>query len=174
MRTRHIGGIGGRPALALVPPLPDIDEHAAPRRTVTFCSHCGAEPAADTVIGATRVCADCGLGLLLQAQSDAAPGPGDAFVVADDSLSVCAVSAAAEQLLATLETEAINQPITRLLVPADAERNGANLATAITWAARGDGAVHRAVVRPANTFGIRIAVRIAACGPRSAALLVFE
>ena len=119
------------------------------------------------MIGPTRVCARVRPGLLLQAQSAAAPGPGDAFVVADDSLSVCAVSAAAEQLLATLETDAINQPITRLLVPADAEGNGANLATAITWAARGDGAVHRAVVRPANTFGIRITARIAACGPRS-------
>lgn len=174
MRTTHIGGIGGRPALALVPPLPETGEQTAPTRTVTFCSHCGAEPAADAVISSTRVCGDCGLGLLLQAESDAAPGAGDAFVVTDDALSVCAVSAAAERLLATLEIEAINQPITRLLVSAEAEGNGANLATAITWAARGDGAVHRTVVRPANTFGIRITARIAACGPRSAALLVFE
>ena len=174
MRGRHIGGIGGRPALALVPPLPEIDEHAAPTRTVTFCSHCGSEPAADAVISSTRVCGECGLGLLLHAGSVAAPEPGAAFIVTDDSLSVCAVSAAAEQLLATLETEAINQPITRLLVPADAEGASANLAAAITWAARGDGAVYRAKVRPANTFGIRITARIAACGPRSAALIVLE
>ena len=174
MRKRHIRGMGGRPALALVPPLPESEEFAAPTRTVTFCSHCGVEPAADAVIGSTRVCGECGLGLLLHAGSDAAPDPGAAFVVTDDSLSVCAVSAAAEKLLATLETEAINQPITRLLVPADAEGNGANLATAITWSARGDGSVHRAIVRPANTFGIRVTARIAACGPRSAALIVFE
>jgi hypothetical protein len=174
MRTGHLRGKSGRPALALVPPLPEPGEQTAPARTVTFCSHCGAEPAADAVIGTTRVCGACGLGLLLQAGSDAAPAAGDAFVVTDETLSVCAVSAGAEQLLATMETDAINHPITRLLVPAEAEGRGANLAAAITWAARGDGAVHRTVVRPANTFGIRITARIAACGPRSAALLVFE
>ena len=174
MRTRHMRGTGGRPALAVVPPLPEISEQTVPARTVTFCSHCGAEPAADAILSSTRVCGACGLGLLLHAGSGVAPALGDAFVVADDSLSVCAVSAAAERLLATREPDAINRLITRLLVPADAEGNGANLAAAITWAARGDGAVHRTVVRPANTFGIRITARIGACGPRSAALLVFE
>lgn len=174
MRTRHIRGRWGQRALALVPPLPETAEQTAPTRTVTFCGHCGAEPAADAVISPTRVCGACGLGLLLQARSDVAPAAGDAFVVTDDSLSVCAVSAAAERLLATMETDAVNQPITRLLVPADAEGQGANLAAAITWAARGDGSVHHTVVRPANTFGIRLTARIASCGPRSAALLVFE
>lgn len=159
-----------RPALALVPPLPEV---AAP--TVSFCGHCGAEPGAAAASSPTRVCADCGLGLLLQASADVAPGMGDAFVVVDDSLSVCGVSGAGERLLATLETDAVNQPITRLLVPADAEgRGGANLAASITWAARGDGGVRRTVVRPANTFGVRMTIRIAACGPPHAALLVFE
>jgi hypothetical protein len=65
--------------------------------------------------------------------------------------------------------------VTRLLVPADAEgKDGANLAAAITWAARGDTGVQRTVVRPANIFGVRLKARVAACGPPRAALLVFE
>ena len=163
----------GRPALALVPqPAPAV---TAPAPAVTFCGHCGAEPTGRDAISPTRVCADCGLGLLLRCSADVAPAAGQAFLVVDDSLSVCAVSATAEELLATFETDAVNRPITQLLVPADAEGNsGSNLASAITWAARGDGGVYRAVVRPANTFGVRMTVRVAACGPPNAALMVFE
>jgi hypothetical protein len=165
----------GRPALALVPPPAPERELAAPAPAVFFCGHCGAEPSAGSASGPTRVCADCGLGLLLRCVADVAPVAGDAFVVIDDSLSVCAVSAGAEELLKTLETEAVNLPMTRLLVPAEAEGNaGANLASAITWAARGDDGVYRTVVRPANTFGVRMSARIAACGPPRAALMVFE
>jgi hypothetical protein len=157
-----------RPGLALVTPL-------APE--VMFCSHCGTRPEAGEPISPTRVCTGCGLGLLLQCAEDAAPKPGDAFVVLDHTLSVCAVSAAAEKLLATPEIEAVNVPVGSLLVPAEAEaedNNGAGLAAAIIWAARGDGGVSRTVVRPANTFGVRLSARIAGCGPPRAALLVFE
>jgi hypothetical protein len=95
--------------------------------------------------------------------------------VLDHTLSVCAVSAAAERLLATREIDVVNAHVTRLLVPADAEgKDGANLAAAITWAARGDTGVQRTVVRPANIFGVRLKARVAACGPPRAALLVFE
>ena len=93
----------------------------------------------------------------------------------DSSLSVCAVSAAAERLLDTPETGAVNRHITQLLVPADAEAQGpTNLAVAVTWAARGDDAMRKVVVRPANTFGVRLTARIASCGPPTAALVVFE
>jgi hypothetical protein len=121
------------------------------------------------------VCAECGLGLLLECAEDVAPEPGDPFLVLDHTLSVCAVSAAAERLLATPEIDAVNVPIGNLLMPADAEGSGgAGLAAAIIWAARGDAGVTRAVVRPANTFGVRLNVRVAGCGPPRAALLVFE
>jgi hypothetical protein len=161
----------GRPALALVPPL----ESAQYTPTVSFCGHCGAEPKRSQMISPTRVCADCGLGLLLHCAADLAPRPGDAFLILDATLSVCGVSAAAEDLLVTTETDAIHHPITKLLVPADAEASaGANLASAISWAARGDGDVYRTVVRPANTFGVRMTARIGPCGPPQAALLVFE
>ena len=143
---------------------------------MSFCSHCGARPhTADVASRVSRVCANCELGLLLESAADVAPAPGEAFVVLDSSLSVCAVSAAAEKLLATQETDAVNRHVTELLVPADAESQGhENLAVAITWAARGDGGCRTAVVRPANTFGVRLTVRIAGCGPQRAALVVFE
>jgi hypothetical protein len=158
-----------RPALALVPPpAPEAPE-------VTFCGHCGIRPQSDEATSPTRVCASCGLGLLLRCGDDVAPAPGDPFLVLDHTLSVCAVSAAAEKLLATREIDVVNAHITRLLVPADAEgSDSAGLSAAITWAARGDTGVHRTVVRPANIFGVRLQARIAGCGPPRAALLVFE
>jgi hypothetical protein len=95
--------------------------------------------------------------------------------VLDHTLSVCAVSAAAERLLATREIDVVNAPITRLLVPADAENDGGTgLVAAVVWAARGDASVTKTVVRPANMFGVRLKARIAGCGPPRAALLVFE
>jgi hypothetical protein len=159
----------GRPALALVQPLaPGVPE-------VRFCSHCGTRPRPGDAISPTRVCAECGLGLLLQCAENVAPKPGDPFLVLDHTLSVCALSAAAERLLATPEIEAVNVPIGNLLVAADAEDNGgASLAAAVIWAARGDGGVTQTVVRPANTFGVRLNARVAGCGPPRAALLVFE
>lgn len=139
---------------------------------ISFCSHCGSQPSGEL---ATRVCEDCGLGLLLQTQADAAPQRGAPFIVVDATLSICAVSNAAEKLLATLEIDAVNRHVTELLVPADAEaQDGVSLAAAITWAARGDDVAHAVTVRPANTFGVRLHACIAACGPPRAALVVFN
>jgi hypothetical protein len=95
-------------------------------------------------------------------------------MVVDATMSVCAVSSAAERLLATNETDAVNRHVTELLVPADAESAGPqNLAVALTWAARGDDGAHSVTVRPANTFGVRLKAQIGSCGPPRAALLVF-
>jgi hypothetical protein len=114
------------------------------------------------------------MGLLLEAAADAVPAERGAFLVLDGSLSVCAVSGAAEKLLATNETEAVNRHVTELLTPADAEAQGPeNLAVAVTWAARGDDGTRTVVVRPSNTFGVRLRARISSCGPPRAALLVF-
>jgi hypothetical protein len=161
-----------RAALTLV-------SHVAPETTtpdVWFCGHCGTRPSSqDQSSNGRRVCDSCSLGLLLQSNGDVAPHAGDAFLVLDGSMSVCAVSGAAEELLATHETEAVNRHITELLVPADAEAQGREtLAVAVTWAARGDGETRRVTVRPANTFGVRLSARIASCGPPRAALLVFD
>jgi hypothetical protein len=164
------GQRAARAALALVP------NPAPTPATITFCGHCGARPGlSDVSQAASRVCQSCSLGLLLEAAEETAPPAGGAFVVLDGALSVCAVSRAAERLLATSETDAVNRHITELLMPADAEGQGApNLAAAVTWAARGDDSMRRVVVRPANTFGVRLTARISSCGPPRAALVVFE
>jgi hypothetical protein len=123
----------------------------------------------------SRVCGDCGLGLLLEARADVAPNAGNAFLVLDRALAVCAVSHGAERLLATREPDAVNRHVTDLLMPAGAEENGSeSLSVAVAWAARGDGGTRTAVVRPANTFGIRLTARISSCGPPRAALVILD
>lgn len=164
----------GRAALRLVStPL----ERETPAPLVTFCSHCGTRPAPAqaTKVSSSRVCGDCGLGLLLESRADVAPNVGDAFLVLDRALAVCAVSRGAERLLATSEPDTVNRHVTDLLMPAGAEeKRGESLSVAVAWAARGDSGVRTTVVRPANTFGIRLTARIAGCGPPRAALLVLE
>lgn len=166
----------GRPALRLV-----ASPEAVPTApSVPFCSHCGTRPFAPGNGNAmsspgSRVCGSCGLGLILEAAEDIAPNAGGAFLVLDRALAVCAVSAGAERLLATSEPDAVNRHVTQLLMPAEAEEDGGDsLSVAVAWAARGDGPIRTTVVRPANTFGIRLTARIAGCGPPRAALLVLE
>lgn len=160
----------GRAALAVVP-----DTAPATTPSVWFCSHCGSHEDTEDDAPSSRVCGDCGLGVLLETRADIAPRQDSAFLVLDHNLSVCAVSAAAERLLAMKETEAVHRHLTELLVPADAESSGpSNLASAVVWAANGDDASHTVTVRPATTFGIRLSARIAHCSPPSGALLVFE
>jgi hypothetical protein len=140
---------------------------------VCFCGHCGVH--ADAPTSTSRVCTGCGLGVMLTADASLAPAPGAPFVIVDCSLSVCAVSRGAEQLLGVTETAAVNRHVTELFVPAEAEaEDPANLAVAIAWAARGEEPGHRhATIRPANVFGVRMPARIGRCGPPTAALVLF-
>jgi hypothetical protein len=154
------------PHLRLVPAV------AEPRPQKTFCGHCGEEPSGD-IHG--RVCESCGLGVLLSANADAAPGPNDPFMIVDGSLCVCAVSRVAEELLGTDETEAVNRHLSEFLVPADAEASGPeNLMDLVNNAASDTSEAHVAVVRPPDEFGIRFRVQVGACGPPRAALLVLS
>jgi hypothetical protein len=154
------------PHLRLVPAV------AEPRPQKTFCGHCGEEPSSD-IHG--RVCESCGLGVLLSANADAAPGPNDPFMIVDGSLCVCAVSRVAEELLGTDETEAVNRHLSEFLVPADAEASGPeNLMDLVINAASDTSEAHVAVVRPPDEFGIRFRVQVGACGPPRAALLVLS
>jgi PAS domain-containing protein len=121
-----------------------------------------------------RVCRACGLGLLLETRADAVPTERDAFVVIDNALLVQAVSRRAQALLAVTEEEAVNRPISDLLMTADAESQGNRLAAAIAQAADGGSESLSTFVRPWNTFGVRIRARIAPCGPPRAALLVLD
>jgi hypothetical protein len=157
-----------RPVLRLVPAPRSID-------WIWFCGHCAARPRrGEPPAPNARVCPACGLGLLLETRGDVAPRTSEAFLVVDSALRVQALSRRAEVLLGMDESSAIDQPVAALLVPADAESAGpADLAAAIASAIPSEDRVE-AFVRPWNTFGVRIRVRIAACGPPRAALLVLE
>jgi hypothetical protein len=159
----------GRTALRLV----DATSEEAWR---WFCGHCGAVPAnSQTPAPTARVCRECELGLLLQTRADVLPGGDSAFLVVDSSLSIQAVSRTAELALGVGESDAVNRHIGEFLIPADAEAaTPVGLAIAITRAAGGDQTATEVFVRPGNTFGVRLRVRIAACGPPPAALLVLE
>jgi hypothetical protein len=122
-----------------------------------------------------RVCSNCGLGLMLEARVDLAPAPSDAFIVVDSMLAVEAMSELAERLLEITEQCAIHRPIRDLLTPAGVEgASDAGLIRAIVDGATGSGELASLCVRPRNTFGVRLRVRIGACGPPRAALVVFD
>jgi hypothetical protein len=145
---------------------------AEPKPQTTFCGHCGAEPDGDAF---GRVCESCGLGVLLSANADVAPGPSAPFMIVDGSLCVCAVSRVAEELLGTEETDAVNRHLSEFLVPADAEAAGGdNLMDLVINAASDASEARVAVVRPPDEFGIRFRVQVGACGPPRAALLVLS
>jgi hypothetical protein len=113
------------------------------------------------------------MGVLLRTRSDAAPRAHDAFLIADASLSVQAMSEQAEKALGLREVDAINRHVTELLITADTEALGPRgLAEAITCAAAGDEEPTSLTVRPSGSFGIRLRAQIAPCGPPAAALLV--
>jgi hypothetical protein len=150
---------------------------ATPR--VVFCSHCARTPEGGLApeVG-SRVCTRCSLGLLLEAPAALAPKTTEAFVVVDRSLAVHALSKRAEKLLGLRELDAIDKRITDLLVPADAEAQGAHVLSALlVEAAAGVDDVTHAVVRPADEFGVRFAARVGPCGwggSASGALVVLD
>lgn len=148
----------------------------APIEWVWFCGHCAApSPKGSAPAPVARVCNSCGLGLMLEARSEIVPGDKDAFLVVDSSMLVQGVSRRAEQLLAMDEEDAINRPVSELLVAPDAEAGGAgSFAGAIAEAVSGGHALVSKFVRPWNTFGVRMRARIGACGPPRAALIVLE
>jgi len=149
----------------------------APETFRWFCGHCAApSPGGSAPPPTARVCTRCGLGLLLETREDAVPDSRDAFLVVDSQLLIQAMSREAQTLLGLAEEDAVDRPVAELLVPADAEsepRGG--FAGAIAEAAAGyEPESGRAFVRPWNTFGVRMRVRIATCGPPRAALIVLD
>jgi hypothetical protein len=112
---------------------------------------------------------------LLETRDDAVPDSRDAFLVVDSALLVQAMSREAQALLDMTEEMAVDKPVAELLVPADAEAGRTGFAGAVAQAADGqDPDTNRAVVRPWNTFGVRMRARIATCGPPRAALIVLD
>jgi PAS domain-containing protein len=151
----------------------EVDEHG--QEVISFCGHCAMAPEPARHAPPSRVCGHCGLGLVLQATVDLAPRPDEPFLVIDTTLSVCAVSAAAEELLGIDETRAVNKHVADFLVPADANAPSAeNLLALLVEVASGSGESRTTIVRPRQEFGVRFRARIGPCGPPHAALLVLS
>jgi exopolysaccharide biosynthesis polyprenyl glycosylphosphotransferase len=155
--------------LRLVSEVPDLVS------SVWFCGYCGASPSIQAPAPHARVCSACGHGLLLEARADGAPADQEAFLVVDSRLTVQAVSALAEQALGLCEQDTTDRPIAQLLVGADSENSSdINLAEMLVRAASEPGYAQRSFVRPRDTFGVRLPIRVTSCGPPQAALIVFE
>ena len=152
--------------LQLVPTLEPVEPD------VLFCGHCGQAPPTP-MAARSRVCALCGLGVVISAPESVAPAPKTAFLIVDGSLSLCALSDRAEKLLGLEEPDAVHRHVGEFLEPADAEAGrGDELLRAIIAAAGGVDGPRTVVVRPTGEFGVRYTAKIGRCGPPAGALLV--
>jgi hypothetical protein len=112
---------------------------------------------------------------MLTARRDLAPGPTDAFLVVDETLSVCAVSRVAEELLEVSEQQALHRHVMDFLVPAGAVSGPADdLLTVLGAAAAGHVDCRRVAVELAAGDGKRFSVRVGSCGPPPAAVVVLD
>jgi hypothetical protein len=146
------------------------------RPWVAFCARCGKAPEGNGAVpqhAFSRVCAKCGMGLVLRAPDDAAPTPGGAFLVVDRALAVCAVSEGAERSLGVTEPFAIGRLVSELLVP-DEVRGAVSMVTLVRRAVLDGGAPQRAGVRLAARTDEGLTVRVGPCGPPRAAVVVLE
>lgn len=135
---------------------------------VRFCTRCGVLGGSDDE---GRVCASCGLGMLLTAPAGAIGGPDDPFLVVSEALLVVAVSAAAERLFGS-ETSLLSS---RLLSTLSGFRGNDELARAVRRAALGAREVVTLPVTGPSAAARRagrLEARIAPCGPPRAALVV--
>ena len=148
-----------------------------PRRRV-FCGYCGHQPPSGADQRESRVCGDCGLGLLLTADEGLVPGADDAFLVVDAGLTLRALSQAAEELFAIAETDVVDQPLENVIVPAESSDDARTTLTRLVSGAAREPLSGRepamTVIRPARTFGIRYRARVGRCEPGRAALVVFS
>ena len=134
------------------------------QRSVLFCSSCGevVERA-----GQRRVCADCGMGVLLRTAAGALPSPRAAFLVVDRDLRVSAVSSAGERVFGD---HAQGRTLESLL---RARRGNSELSRHVARAANGLNGTARLEVSVMGRRG-PFEARISPCGPPRAALVAVE
>jgi PAS domain-containing protein len=122
----------------------------------------------------SRVCALCGLGVVITAAADLAPRERESFVIVDRQLKLCALSRGAERLLGVDEPEAVHRHVSDFLEPADAEAGHGDelLQQIVSTAALGFAPAQSIVVRPSGEYGVRYAARVGSCGPPEGALIV--
>ncbi len=135
---------------------------------VRFCTHCGAigELGKDDAL-AGRVCAGCGLGIVLSCSHEALTEDKAAFLVVDAAGAVSAASVAAERMLGAKAHGLDGQKLKALLEPGAATYE---LSRRVTKAACGERRVSMAPAVLAD--GSVVNVRIGSCGDPRAALLV--
>jgi hypothetical protein len=144
-------------------------------QSIRFCSRCG-HPAEDPPGRPElrrRVCARCGMGMVLTCSRDALPGDAAAFVILTYELRVSAVSEAGEKIFGA-ERSVIGSHLLDLMTSPLGDDQLARRASV---------AAQRqcdAVVMPVRLLSKRsrrvgtMAARIATCGPPRAALLTVE
>ena len=159
--------MSSRPSLRLVP------DPVEPTPLVSFCGHCGQAPPSP-LAARSRVCALCGLGVVITAAADLAPREGESFVIVDRQLKLCALSRGAERLLGVDEPAAVHRLVSDFLEPADAEAGDGDelLKGIVSSAAMGFAPATSIVVRPSGEYGVRYAARVGSCGPPEGALIV--
>jgi PAS domain-containing protein len=140
-----------------------------------FCGECAAPPSEEPVSPLAAVCGAYGMGLLLETRLDAFPSRDDAFLVVDSQLTVQTISRQAATLLGVHEDDVVDEPVAQFLGPADAEAGvPEDLLHLIHRASTDSDQRHSVMVRPRNSFGVRLVARIAPCGPPRAALVLLR
>lgn len=144
---------------------------------IRFCSRCG-EPAEEPPQdeegpSRTRVCAVCGMGMLLSCAREALPGAGAAFVIATVEATVSAVSEAAEPVFGPEQT-VLGRPLNDLLgSPMGEDRLLRTVTQAATRAREPQVMPVRGLTPNADGLGM-MAARISTCGRPRAALITVE
>jgi ribosomal protein L37E len=127
---------------------------------VRFCTRCG-----DVQDEAPqRVCAQCGLGVMLACAPGLLTRPGAAFLIVKSDLRVSAASVGVRSLLGDPD-ELIGRPLGELLVGDPALPR---------WIARAAMGSQRVVSVALRRGTRRVSGRLAACGDPPAALLILE
>jgi hypothetical protein len=132
---------------------------AGPIDAVQFCSHCGALSQE-----AQRVCAVCGMGVVLSCAPGLLTRAGSAFLVVKSDLRISAASAAVEPLLGDPDA-LVGKPLLEIL------SGDPGLPRRIVRAAMGSRRVESVALRLGPR---RVNGRVGACGDPAAALLVLE
>jgi hypothetical protein len=141
---------------------------AAGDEPVRFCTHCGAigELGKDDAL-AGRVCAECGLGVVLSCSREALTENKAAFLVVKGDGEVSAASVAADRALGAKAHSLEGRPLLELLEPGAASQE---LSRRVTRAAGGDARV--SMVPAVLADGAFVNARVGSCGEPRAALLV--
>jgi PAS domain-containing protein len=152
------------------------DRTSARAGAIRFCSRCGEpapSPPADEPLRAARVCAVCGMGVLLSCARQALPGAGAAFLIATAGLEVSAISQAAERLFGS-EEAVLGAPLFDLLACPLGEARLAAIVEQAALRRRSPEVVPvHGLPREARRAGV-MGARISTCGRPRAALITVE